>query len=57
MTKRESDANKELIGQGIGNIASGFLGILVPVPRWVQSSISNQAAYQRYLGCHVSLFY
>ena len=26
MTKRESDANKELIGQGIGNIASGLFG-------------------------------
>ena len=58
MTKRESDANKELIGQGIGNIASGFFGgFLVPVPQWVQSSISNQAVDQRYLGCHVSLFY
>lgn len=26
MTKRESDANKELVGQGIGNIASGLFG-------------------------------
>ena len=46
MTKQESDANKELIGQGIGNIASGLFGGLPGAGATMGTVVNIQAGAQ-----------
>ena len=46
MTKQESNANKELIGQGIGNIASGLFGGLPGAGATMGTVVNIQAGAQ-----------
>ena len=45
ITRTEHNSNKELIGQGLGNLASGLFGGLPgPAPPWAPWSTSRAAA-------------